>query len=64
MGGVGARQSCWSIVAGAFALLFAGVFLGMVTLITMPFHGAMVRWRANYNPKGVGPSDEDGDKTT
>ncbi|KAJ9124692.1 hypothetical protein QFC24_003059 [Naganishia onofrii] len=36
----------------ACVFMVVGVFIG--TAIVMPFQGALVRLRANYNPKGVG----------
>jgi hypothetical protein len=40
-------------------LLFA-VFLAIFLLITVPLTGALVRLRANYNPKGLQLDPEDG----
>jgi hypothetical protein len=28
--------------------------MGVMVALTMPFHGALVRLRANYNPRAVG----------
>jgi hypothetical protein len=40
-------------------LLFA-IFLAIFLLITVPLTGALVRLRANYNPKGLQLDPEDG----
>lgn len=36
----------------ACVIMVIGMFF--VVAVSMPFHGAIVRLRANYNPKGVG----------
>jgi len=36
----------------ASLIMIVAVFVGVA--FTMPFHGAVIRLRANYNPKGVG----------
>ncbi|KAI0314085.1 mitochondrial carrier [Amylostereum chailletii] len=42
------------------ALLAFFLFLGLFLLITVPLTGALVRLRANYNPKGLQLDPEDG----
>ncbi|KAL1413600.1 hypothetical protein Q8F55_001375 [Vanrija albida] len=44
-------------LVGALALF--GVLLALSFLVVMPFAGALVRLRANYNPKAVGFSGEE-----
>jgi hypothetical protein len=41
-------------------LLLFSVFLAIFLLITVPLTGALVRLRANYNPKGLQLDPEDG----
>lgn len=41
------------IVAIILTVVIGTVIAGVIVAITMPFIGAMVRWRANYNPKAV-----------
>jgi len=36
------------------ATLIMVVLMGIGVALTMPFHGALVRLRANYNPRAVG----------
>jgi hypothetical protein len=36
------------------ATLIMIVLMAVVVGLTMPFHGALVRLRANYNPRAVG----------
>ena len=42
------------------ALIAFLLFLGLFLLITVPLNGALVRLRANYNPKGLQLDPEDG----
>jgi hypothetical protein len=42
------------------SLLLFAIFLGIFLLITVPLTGALVRLRANYNPKGLQLDPEDG----
>lgn len=45
-------------IAFFFTLVLASFIMVMLmalgVVVTMPFHGALVRLRANYNPKAVG----------
>jgi len=36
------------------AIFLMVVLMGIIVALTMPFHGALVRLRANYNPRAVG----------
>jgi hypothetical protein len=42
------------------SLLLFVIFLAIFLLITVPLTGALVRLRANYNPKGLQLDPEDG----
>ena len=42
------------------SLLLFAIFLGIFLLITVPLTGALVRLRANYNPKGLQLDPENG----
>ena len=42
------------------SLLLFAIFLSIFLLITVPLTGALVRLRANYNPKGLQLDPEDG----
>jgi hypothetical protein len=45
-------------IAFVFTLVLASfimvLLMALGVAVTMPFHGALVRLRANYNPKAVG----------
>jgi hypothetical protein len=45
---------------GITSLLLFALFLAIFLLITVPLTGALVRLRANYNPKGLQLDPEDG----
>lgn len=40
------------------AIAILAVALALSVAITLPFAGALVRWRANYNPLAVGLDQE------
>ncbi len=42
------------------SILLFSIFLSIFLLITVPLTGALVRLRANYNPKGLQLDPEDG----
>ncbi len=42
------------------SLLLFSLFLALFIVITVPLTGALVRLRANYNPKGLQLDPEDG----
>ena len=50
----------FSMAFSITSLLLFVVFLAIFLLITVPLTGALVRLRANYNPKGLQLDPEDG----